>query len=152
MIRRPPRSTLFPYTTLFRSSRHLGQPARAVLDRLGELLGARGPEPPLGGGSQARGVLGTEALTVHCRIISRPTSHRLLSFTSSYGPDHAKPAMSPIPDSSTRGPMPDSPAFSQMGATITFSWMSCWILCNVASRRLGSSSLACSWNRPSMSG
>src|SRR2546430_3427147 len=24
MIRRPPRSTLFPYTTLFRSTRHLG--------------------------------------------------------------------------------------------------------------------------------
>src|SRR5687767_15552800 len=24
MIRRPPRSTLFPYTTLFRSERHLG--------------------------------------------------------------------------------------------------------------------------------
>src|SRR2546430_10690021 len=28
MIRRPPRSTLFPYTTLFRSPRH--EPARAV--------------------------------------------------------------------------------------------------------------------------
>src|SRR2546430_8108336 len=26
MIRRPPRSTLFPYTTLFRSARHLAQP------------------------------------------------------------------------------------------------------------------------------
>src|SRR3712207_8439871 len=26
MIRRPPRSTLFPYTTLFRSSPHLGRP------------------------------------------------------------------------------------------------------------------------------
>src|SRR6266511_4944141 len=26
MIRRPPRSTLFPYTTLFRSRRHPGQP------------------------------------------------------------------------------------------------------------------------------
>src|SRR2546429_7325833 len=26
MIRRPPRSTLFPYTTLFRSQQHLGQP------------------------------------------------------------------------------------------------------------------------------
>src|SRR3712207_8710568 len=26
MIRRPPRSTLFPYTTLFRSSAHLGIP------------------------------------------------------------------------------------------------------------------------------
>src|SRR5258705_8990198 len=26
MIRRPPRSTLFPYTTLFRSTTHKGQP------------------------------------------------------------------------------------------------------------------------------
>src|SRR2546427_7770148 len=34
MIRRPPRSTLFPYTTLFRSHRH---PAR---DQRHELLGA----------------------------------------------------------------------------------------------------------------
>src|SRR2546422_1804295 len=31
MIRRPPRSTLFPYTTLFRSPRH--QLAREYLDR-----------------------------------------------------------------------------------------------------------------------
>src|SRR5256885_4440974 len=30
MIRRPPRSTLFPYTTLFRSRRH-GQPRVALL-------------------------------------------------------------------------------------------------------------------------
>src|SRR3712207_6928068 len=30
MIRRPPRSTLFPYTTLFRS---LAQPAQVVLER-----------------------------------------------------------------------------------------------------------------------
>src|SRR5260370_17850863 len=28
MIRRPPRSTLFPYTTLFRSVAHSGEPAR----------------------------------------------------------------------------------------------------------------------------
>src|SRR2546430_13126322 len=28
MIRRPPRSTLFPYTTLFRSARHDGTPMR----------------------------------------------------------------------------------------------------------------------------
>src|SRR3712207_7901116 len=33
MIRRPPRSTLFPYTTLFRSRRAAG-----VLDRLAEAL------------------------------------------------------------------------------------------------------------------
>src|SRR2546422_7680127 len=38
MIRRPPRSTLFPYTTLFRSGRaatHLGQPTRARGARYG---------------------------------------------------------------------------------------------------------------------
>src|SRR3712207_8158904 len=29
MIRRPPRSTLFPYTTLFRSAREAGDPGRA---------------------------------------------------------------------------------------------------------------------------
>src|SRR5258707_13210267 len=35
MIRRPPRSTLFPYTTLFRSPRLRGAPRRAgVADRL----------------------------------------------------------------------------------------------------------------------
>src|SRR3712207_9581179 len=37
MIRRPPRSTLFPYTTLFRSSAH----RRADLERR---LGAEGPD------------------------------------------------------------------------------------------------------------
>src|SRR3712207_7820710 len=52
MIRRPPRSTLFPYTTLFRSEGALGDPAlrrpieeRAPLleldDPLGGLLGER---------------------------------------------------------------------------------------------------------------
>src|SRR2546430_13232172 len=38
MIRRPPRSTLFPYTTLFRSHHHLAEPgdrARAVRPRRG---------------------------------------------------------------------------------------------------------------------
>src|SRR5256885_11867499 len=33
MIRRPPRSTLFPYTTLFRSSRHEGGARGAAPDR-----------------------------------------------------------------------------------------------------------------------
>src|SRR2546425_7044718 len=40
MIRRPPRSTLFPYTTLFRSRRHLSCPAPGLI-----LLG---PEQELG--------------------------------------------------------------------------------------------------------
>src|SRR2546422_1190114 len=38
MIRRPPRSTLFPYTTLFRSHRHASRPDPRLrrLERLGE--------------------------------------------------------------------------------------------------------------------
>src|SRR3712207_7787433 len=40
MIRRPPRSTLFPYTTLFRSDRAdlVGQVRRHAVDRLREVL------------------------------------------------------------------------------------------------------------------
>src|SRR5688572_32333539 len=40
MIPRPPRSTLFPYTTLFRSARHL-----RVVPRSGAELGAPEPTP-----------------------------------------------------------------------------------------------------------
>src|SRR5256885_9342209 len=44
MIRRPPRSTLFPYTTLFRSSQIDGQPQPERRRRLGGgLPGAGGP-------------------------------------------------------------------------------------------------------------
>src|SRR3712207_7612867 len=42
MIRRPPRSTLFPYTTLFRS---VWSPAALGVSRLGKLAG---PEPLFG--------------------------------------------------------------------------------------------------------
>src|SRR3712207_8920590 len=49
MIRRPPRSTLFPYTTLFRSRvvhRHLLQRARlGIHRRLAELVGVHLAEP-----------------------------------------------------------------------------------------------------------
>src|SRR3712207_8736879 len=42
MIRRPPRSTLFPYTTLFRSERSSDAPSLpGVGDRDGDLGGAR---------------------------------------------------------------------------------------------------------------
>src|SRR2546430_5523528 len=43
MIRRPPRSTLFPYTTLFRSVLRDGVPVpRRVVDRAALQLGERG--------------------------------------------------------------------------------------------------------------
>src|SRR2546426_6694620 len=48
MIRRPPRSTLFPYTTLFRSRPSLAPPARAPGPAAGALLPARGLAPARG--------------------------------------------------------------------------------------------------------
>src|SRR3712207_7180598 len=47
MIRRPPRSTLFPYTTLFRSrvARFLGQDGLAELARAGHRLAVEGDDP-----------------------------------------------------------------------------------------------------------
>src|SRR3989454_2088021 len=41
MIRRPPRSTLFPYTTLFRSYRHRG-PARVFVDERDAIRAVKG--------------------------------------------------------------------------------------------------------------
>src|SRR5690242_21596608 len=57
MIRRPPRSTLFPYTTLFRSdlarmALRLEQPR--PLERLGTLAGHRTEEGVVVGGELAR--------------------------------------------------------------------------------------------------
>src|SRR2546430_9143702 len=44
MIRRPPRSTLFPYTTLFRSLPHAAAVSRHLLRRLERADGVRGPD------------------------------------------------------------------------------------------------------------
>src|SRR5215813_14534841 len=41
MIRRPPRSTLFPYTTLFRSRRSVPRPDGSACDRRGSETTAR---------------------------------------------------------------------------------------------------------------
>src|SRR2546430_6154135 len=51
MIRRPPRSTLFPYTTLFRSYRVRGRPRCPLPGRRAGLRGTRpvrvpSPDPP----------------------------------------------------------------------------------------------------------
>src|SRR5256885_7744198 len=45
MIRRPPRSTLFPYTTLFRSPVRLFQAARRAQGRARDDAAAARPEP-----------------------------------------------------------------------------------------------------------
>src|SRR3712207_7207561 len=71
MIRRPPRSTLFPYTTLFRSSgRRRDGDRRRVVDRSGDRPGVAGhPDPVvpaelgLGGRIEVTGVRRSEEHT-----------------------------------------------------------------------------------------
>src|SRR3712207_7344598 len=46
MIRRPPRSTLFPYTTLFRSSKGATEPARMLAGRSEALRAVVAPPIP----------------------------------------------------------------------------------------------------------
>src|SRR2546425_7917605 len=62
MIRRPPRSTLFPYTTLFRSLPQRGQAAAywkpAAVDGLGQFIGQ-----PLVAGGNHRGLVRSEEHT-----------------------------------------------------------------------------------------
>src|SRR2546425_8875755 len=70
MIRRPPRSTLFPYTTLFRSQddRGVGRFGRAdrVLGQLEEVLGdLRGPSHLAMQHHQRAGALGVERSEEH---------------------------------------------------------------------------------------
>src|SRR3712207_8016050 len=55
MIRRPPRSTLFPYTTLFRSEADLG-------DRLGDHALERRPRHLLAPAAKLRRIRGLQAL------------------------------------------------------------------------------------------
>src|SRR5688572_32573361 len=45
MLRRPPRSTLFPYTTLFRSAACFPRGTSLLLERLGRRRHAPGPRP-----------------------------------------------------------------------------------------------------------
>src|SRR2546427_12737922 len=56
MIRRPPRSTLFPYTTLFRSGDEV------LLRRLGAQLGAQGLDVRIHGAVRAVAVLAPDAV------------------------------------------------------------------------------------------
>src|SRR3712207_7959651 len=63
MIRRPPRSTLFPYTTLFRSQGvggHGVEPAPGDEERLGDHVGRRVVVDPAPGVRQHRTAVGGE--------------------------------------------------------------------------------------------
>src|SRR5256885_10068992 len=69
MIRRPPRSTLFPYTTLFRSNYHtpVGKPVSVVHARV-----LRGPtREALGSGALPRSEEHTSELQSPCNLVCR---------------------------------------------------------------------------------
>src|SRR3989441_5129250 len=77
MIRRPPRSTLFPYTTLFRSRTRLGAALRALPAERCSLrcLGSGGVGAPLARTTRARAArlrIGHRALHVHGHGPLRP--------------------------------------------------------------------------------
>src|SRR2546422_5662768 len=71
MIRRPPRSTLFPYTTLFRSH---GSPRFAIQPRLSGFSTRRIFPPPV------TGVLSTQTFTAR--------AHSLRSWTATRSEEH----------------------------------------------------------------
>src|SRR2546426_6409948 len=72
MIRRPPRSTLFPYTTLFRSGlqRHHGDDRRAVRARQNTLVVACGVSVDLGD-HERRSEEHTSELQSPCNLVCR---------------------------------------------------------------------------------
>src|ERR1051326_9641892 len=76
MIRRPPRSTLFPYTTLFRSviadggGRIRGDGPRAVLERDEPQVGRPGDD-----GGRVNGRPG-RAVEVHAVVVEAEAGHR----------------------------------------------------------------------------
>src|SRR3712207_8323365 len=88
MIRRPPRSTLFPYTTLFRSARRVGQRGRA--DPAGVPARARGEGPQHGqlpgdGGARSRSEEHTSELQSRqylvCRLLLEKKKKNFITFT-----------------------------------------------------------------------
>src|SRR3989454_6453531 len=72
MIRRPPRSTLFPYTTLFRSRLHVTESARDLERRVD--AGRDGAEVAAAGGSREgveRSEEHTSELQSPCNLVCR---------------------------------------------------------------------------------
>src|SRR5256885_9527419 len=81
MIRRPPRSTLFPYTTLFRSIKHLGEgrPLAAVQRFLGAPHRQRGLRRPRRGRSEEH----TSELQSPCNLVCRLLLEKKKTITTS---------------------------------------------------------------------
>src|SRR2546430_12819855 len=84
MIRRPPRSTLFPYTTLFRSAHRLGGRAHAPLR--GRRVAAR--RGRLAGRSEEHTSELQSQSNLVCRLLLEKKKKR--TYTSRYGTSHIR--------------------------------------------------------------
>src|SRR2546422_2135119 len=100
MIRRPPRSTLFPYTTLFRSrpaERRVGPPGRAARAR-----GAPAAGVLRGGGARSEEHTSELQSRLHlvCRLLleKKKTSANSSTRTDTYSSAHASAYLSVLRD------------------------------------------------------
>src|SRR3989475_4955738 len=91
MIRRPPRSTLFPYTTLFRSQR--GHRARNGVRHRPLLVQGEGRGGGPAMGHRARAVPAREG-SLAGRALDRPPQWRVVSLLSGAGPSSDGPGLS----------------------------------------------------------
>src|SRR5256885_10738098 len=89
MIRRPPRSTLFPYTTLFRS--RASSPACAVLTICTEGFSSRASAAPITSGDN-RSEEHTSELQSPCNLVCRLLLEK--KKTQPLDPDHPRVPMS----------------------------------------------------------
>src|SRR5947207_11312471 len=96
MIRRPPRSTLFPYTTLFRSQHRLGDPVEEFRHRRHELVTRV---------HDIRSEEHTSELQSHSDLVCRLLLEKKNSFSSNYAPTPARKKISrPATRFATRSP------------------------------------------------
>src|SRR5439155_18940554 len=94
MIRRPPRSTLFPYTSLFRSMRYCTSPAKAAPSPT-QPLRLHGRDPPyiaLKGGSRPRSEEHTSELQSRGQLVCRLLLEKKNSNIASTHPEHTHKA------------------------------------------------------------
>src|SRR2546430_8593007 len=80
MIRRPPRSTLFPYTTLFRSVARMGRLAPRVDERRVDERASAPTETALGAHFRARGLLIGGGLSEDRKSTRLNSSHSQISY------------------------------------------------------------------------
>src|SRR2546430_12089429 len=86
MIRRPPRSTLFPYTTLFRSTHNLGAQSSTLAPSRGTaLLSRRSPWGVRGRSEEHTSELQSQSNLV-CRLLLEKKKKHIYQPTSPY--DH----------------------------------------------------------------